>query len=519
MVVNGWDKYSEGGSWETVRGKFVYIGGSIENTKFIGRDQTSDDADEGAGQVGATNDIAYYQVAADFDNGDVVPGSIVDACFERGNAWKSSWRTSLYDYSDGSRIELKGAFPFMTATGENTATRGWYDKWGAWIENSDAALSPGETMSIINQHNQTAYTLTWAGGRLENEFGKFVSRNPTFANASSPTQFTCTNGCYANNNNAALPYTHAVFAAGGPVSVDTETKYLLTSVDETNFEPLTLYHDADGDGQIDQGEKPVRWDFASSTWTDDAEYVSYSDPSDTGDTYYTAGGGEIQNWPYRRMELTSNGQTYYWSFEPFPWSAVYAAHDSNGDVYEMDEPISASRTYDFSNDDMNGDISSLTIYNEGGANNIDDTDCSPVGGGCTFPTDASFMNGDLEFEYDGSTLRLYGLQGETTMIGQNQEWLHLVNPKNGAVLTDLSDQSKKYVVTQQEVGEFFIPEADNQLCIDEDVTFTALSDLEFTLSDVPEETDFTFPTLTWADKPALSEATCEVTEGVPGPGC
>ena len=526
VVVEGWDKYSEDNYWETVRGKFIYLGGSLANAKFIGRDQTSSDLDDGEGQVGSLNANAYYQVAADFANGDVVSGSITDTCFARGNTWKTSWRTSLYDHSDGSRIELKGAFPFISANSENIATRGWYDKWGAWIENKDAMLSPGDTMSIVHQDNNTDYTLVWSGGRLENEVGKFISRDPAFANSANPIPFTCNANCYISNNNGALPYTHAAFASGSADSSNASAQYLFTPIDAATLEPLTLYHDANSNGQIDQGEKPVRWDFASTTWSEDAEYQSYSDQNDSGYTYYTGNDPEdqnafIQDWPYRRMELSSNGETYYWSFEPFPWSPTLAARDANGNVYEMDEPISASRNYSFSSDDVNGSINSFTFYNSEGANNnaITDNDCTPAGSGCTFTTTASFVNGNLDFEYDGSTLRAYGIESEVTQIGQNDEWLQLVNPKTSTVLTDTSDETKKYVVVQQEVGEFFIPEADNTLCTAQNVTFNSLSDLGLSLSDVPNETDFTFPTITWNDKPALSEATCEVTEGVPGKGC
>ena len=529
VVVEGWDRYSENNYWETIRGKFIYLGGSLANAKFIGRDQTSSDLDDGEGQVGSLNANAYYQVAADFANGDVVSGSITDTCFARGNTWKTSWRTSLYDYSDGSRIELRGAFPFTSADSENISTRGWYDKWGAWIENQDALLSPGDTMSIVNQDNNTAYTLAWSGGRLQNEFGKFISRDPEFANSANPTLFTCSasDGCFVSNNNGALPYTHAAFASGNAGSSNASAQYLLTPIDEAILEPLTLYHDSNSNGQIDQGEKPVRWDFAS-TWSEDAEYQSYSDQSDSGDTFYMGNnnnndgrGDQIQDWPYRRMKLSLNGETYYWSFEPFPWSPTLAARDANGKVYEMDEPISASRNYNFSSDDVNGSINSFTFYNSEGANNdaINDNDCTPAGNGCTFTTTANFVNGNLDFEYDGSTLRAYGIEGEVTQIGQNDEWLQLVNPKTSTVLTDMSDQTKKYVVVQQELGEFFIPEANNALCTAENVTFTSLSDLGLSLSDVPDENDFTFPTITWNDKPALSEATCEVTEGVPGQGC
>ena len=94
-----------------------------------------------------------------------------------------------------------------------------------------------------------------------------------------------------------------------------------------------------------------------------------------------------------------------------------------------------------------------------------------------------------------------------------------MNPKTSTVLTDTSDETKKYVVVQQEVGEFFIPEAlITRFAHPQNVTFNSLSDLGSSLSDVPTETDFTFPTITWNDKPALSEATCEVTEGAPGEG-
>ena len=533
VVVKSWDQYSEAGGYrENIRGKFVYIDGSLENTKFIGREESTDDTDQGAGQVGRTNATAYFLAAARFESDDIKAGTGSATCFSRGESWKSSYRASLYDHSDGSKISLSGAFPFTSANTEAIATRGWYDKWGAWIENDSARLSPLGSMSIVNDDTDAAYTLLWSGGRLENAMGKQVSRSATFANAANPIPMTCTSDCFVSNGAHALPYEHTAFASGNANALGSSQKYLFTPVDVVGYEPLTLYHDVNGNDSLDAGDKPVRWDF-SSTYSQEAEYQSYSSPTTNGYTFYdgvgTSNDGKgnyINDWPYRRMGLSYAGNTYWWSFEPFPWSPVHAARDANGDIYVMDDPISANITYDFSRDDMNASISSLTIYNQDGANNTiisdGDSDCSATpGNGCTIATAAGWLNTSLDFEYDGSTVRPYKIRSEKTIVGQNEEWLELINPATGTILTDTSDTSKKYVVLQDEVGEFFIPDADLSRCTAASLDFTSLADptLNLSLDDVPVESDFSFPTITWADRPADASATCEVTEGVLGQGC
>jgi hypothetical protein len=98
-------------------------------------------------------------------------------------------------------------------------------------------------------------------------------------------------------------------------------------------------------------------------------------------------------------------------------------------------------------------------------------------------------------------------------------YINVLNPKNGTILTDVNNADKKYVVLNREMGDYLdrLDEGDEAAC--NDISFETLADLGLSLSDIPDEEDYTLPQFSWSDQPTVTSDTCEVVIGKLGAGC
>jgi len=95
-----------------------------------------------------------------------------------------------------------------------------------------------------------------------------------YLNAAAGTSFVCTpsdtNDCLLGSGSSInAPFTYSEAKADSiEVSTNGTELYILSNVDHA--EPLNLFHDANRNGEIDSGEKPIRYDFFVD-WDRDAE--------------------------------------------------------------------------------------------------------------------------------------------------------------------------------------------------------------------------------------------------------
>ena len=156
-----------GGSYEgTMRSKVVYVGGSADETKFIGENIETKTSQGGQAQTdtvrlaGATSANFYYRTFVNAA-GAVVPGSGV--CLDRSTVWETAHQSSLFDATTGAEVSLSGAFDFETSGGQS----GRFATWGVWIDGGDVLFNPQKTSEAVTSSDGTAMTLKWSPGKLQ----------------------------------------------------------------------------------------------------------------------------------------------------------------------------------------------------------------------------------------------------------------------------------------------------------------------------------------------------------------
>jgi hypothetical protein len=130
-------------------------------------------------------------------------------------------------------------------------------------------------------------------------------------------------------------------------------KYILSNASHT--EPLTLFHDANGNGLIDSVEKPIRYDFFVEWDNDDRreEWNSYSSDN-----------GGARSWNVSLGETMSlkdsENNVFDWKLNYYKWDHKYVALKADGSKYEITPTLFLEKDYDFATDDTNGGRSKLT---------------------------------------------------------------------------------------------------------------------------------------------------------------
>ena len=149
--------------------KVLFVGGSSDNTKFVGSSNNvlTDKAtgvDTGAGDgysmvAGATNATHYFRQNLDA-SGNLVPGT--DACFDRTSKYRTGHQSSLYNATTGEKVELSGGFGFVKADG----TRGYLGSWGVWIDGGETNFTPSGNSIAIKNDDGVDYSIKWAPGKM-----------------------------------------------------------------------------------------------------------------------------------------------------------------------------------------------------------------------------------------------------------------------------------------------------------------------------------------------------------------
>ena len=523
VVIESFDTYSEPGSSEIVSGKFIFSS-DLKTAKFIGRDIRNDVSSYDVGHVGTTNADVYFQISADFLNDQIDQTSIAQKCFARDSSWKTGYRANLYDYETGQKIPFNGAFNFTATVGE-ASTSGYYGAWGVWFSNDNLRPDPSDASLSITANDGTNYELIWTTGDLTDASGESILTSSSFMDETNGTPFTCTNNCFvgsAGANAAPFSYSEAASNSGLAISNNASEKYILSNA--AHAEPLMLFHDVNGNGLIDAGEQPVRYDF-SVDWDSENQVEVY-------DSYSTDVSGN-RSWNVnldKTMALkNSSNEDVVWKLNYKVWDHKFIAVKSDGDLYEMTPPIYATLDYDFATNDVNGtrtvDRTESTWVYEFEADRDVGMGCQflPAGqnfsceiniAGLSYNNSGDANNTSTVFQFDGQQLQSRHHWGVETSNG----YISILNPKNGTILTDTKEPSKKYVVVNTEMGEFLdiLTEGDASRC--NDIAFSSLADINLSLSDIPDATDYDFPGFSW-NPPSLPANACKVVIGELGENC
>ena len=148
--------------------KVLFVGGSADNTKFLGKTvneafKKTDGSQIGTTQnafvAGATNATHYFRQNLDA-SGNLVPGT--DACFDRTSKYRTGHQSSLYNATTGEKVELSGGFGFVKADG----TRGYLGSWGVWIDGGETNFTPSSNSIAIKNDDGVDYSIKWAPGKM-----------------------------------------------------------------------------------------------------------------------------------------------------------------------------------------------------------------------------------------------------------------------------------------------------------------------------------------------------------------
>ena len=158
--------------------KVLFVGGSSDNTKFVGSSNNviTDKAtgvDTGAGDgysmvAGATNASHYFRQNLN-QAGALVAGT--EACFDRTQQFETTHQSGLFNATTGAKINLTGGFGFTKSDG----TRGYVGSWGVWIDGGETNFTTNSRSLAITNDDGASYTLKWAPGKLQQV--SFTSEN------------------------------------------------------------------------------------------------------------------------------------------------------------------------------------------------------------------------------------------------------------------------------------------------------------------------------------------------------
>ena len=150
--------------------KVVFVGGSSDNTKFVGKTNNvitlkSNGANTGFGSgyemiAGATSANYYFRQNLD-SSGNLVANT--NACFDRTQQFETAHQGMLFDATTGKKVNLTGGFGFTKADG----TRGYLGSWGVWIDGGDTNFTTNSRSLAITNDDGVNYSIKWAPGKLQ----------------------------------------------------------------------------------------------------------------------------------------------------------------------------------------------------------------------------------------------------------------------------------------------------------------------------------------------------------------
>ena len=311
----------------------------------------------------------------------------------------------------------------------------------------------------------------------------------------------------------------------GGTNGQTQTYHLTGSAPGGNYEPNTLYLDADASDTLSANDKPVRFDFA----VDDSRTstLNYADASEAD---YT----EQDQWPGVGFALTlasdvtagkctkpqgrddyqgANCPRYEWQTGAFEWDHSIVAFDSAGEKITLDDPIMFEITYDKA-DDRNNGVTIASLSTKDYWNPIPGCQLDQDGYQVCTNVSIDLAHGEkFVLEYNGYRFNnIPGLQVcDTPDCSAGNYWMYLLNMKDGTTVTDVD--GKEYVTLARATSSQFL-EAQSAEC--SDISFTSLAEIGLDDSaQYPQfdrnSADYPLPTQAWDDQP--TESACTVTMG------
>ena len=163
---------------DDVYAKVLFVGGSSDNTKFVGSSNhvvkvkaTGVDTGQGDGYsmlAGATSATHYYSQNLD-QAGNLVANTA--QCFDRSQKFQTTHQAKLYHKDTGKEVSMSGAFGFQLADN----TRGYLGSWGVWIDGGETQFTTSKRELAVTTDAGDSYKLKWAPGKLESQ--TFTSQN------------------------------------------------------------------------------------------------------------------------------------------------------------------------------------------------------------------------------------------------------------------------------------------------------------------------------------------------------
>ena len=342
----------------------------------------------------------------------------------------------------------------------------------------------------------------------------------TFADAKSTLFVSQRQSQMDHTKASSLPYSLSAFNGVSNVgelfydeSTATSLKvyHLTGSFPGGSFEPNTLYLEADSNGTLSAGDKPVRFDFSindnqtlTTNYSDGATASFSSD--DNKDPF-----GRIDL--YLASESGSNLTDYSWEFSAPNWAHSIQAYDASGDAVVLDEPIKFIYTYAAADDRNNG--MKINVVSRDSYNPLKECSVSNGTSTCTDVKASDYNGAKFQLEYDGQRVEGFpGLEVCSTAncIGSTY-YMRLVNLKDGTELTDT--EGNKYAFLGHAISSTF-KEAAGGAADCSAIAFTDLTSLGISASEIPTtidraSNDYPLPSSVWTDAPTTSK--CTVTMG------
>ena len=169
VVIESWDRAdftSLGGKENnTSSSKIQYLDSNFESSLILGRDVGKDENDQAIDILMAAKSNATHLYRATFASG--ASSTPTGVCMKRNSVWKTGHEYGVYNKETGAKLAVSGGFGF-TYSEAGSDYRGHIGNWGADFQNRTTAFSPSSTTkSVTSAKDGTAYTLSWAPGKLE----------------------------------------------------------------------------------------------------------------------------------------------------------------------------------------------------------------------------------------------------------------------------------------------------------------------------------------------------------------
>ena len=169
VVIQSWDRFdatSLGGNEDnTSASKIQYLDSSFASSLILGRDVGTDDNGDAMDIIMAAKTNATHMYRATFPSG--ASSTPTGVCVKRNSVWKTGHEYGVYDKETGAKLSVSGGFGFNYVE-DSVTYRGHIGNWGADFQNRTTAFSSSSTTkSVTSAKDGTAFTLSWAPGKLE----------------------------------------------------------------------------------------------------------------------------------------------------------------------------------------------------------------------------------------------------------------------------------------------------------------------------------------------------------------